>query len=60
MNILVVDDSAVMRRIHKNTLLEHNFPEQHILEAEDGEKALKIAKETDAKTGWFSVCKNNS
>ena len=53
MNILVVDDSAVMRRIHKNALLEHNFPEQHIFEAEDGEKALEIAKEVEV--GLFLV-----
>lgn len=44
MKILIVDDSAVMRRIHKNTLLEQKIPEEALLEAEDGAKALKIAK----------------
>ena len=44
MKILIVDDSAVMRRIHKNTLLEQNIPEESLLEAEDGIKALKKAK----------------
>jgi two-component system chemotaxis response regulator CheY len=42
-----------MRRIHKNTLVEHKFPEQHIFEAEDGEKALGIAKEMEI--GLFLV-----
>lgn len=43
MNVLIVDDSAVMRRIHKNTLIEHGVPESGLLEAEDGQAALKIA-----------------
>jgi two-component system, chemotaxis family, chemotaxis protein CheY len=47
MKILVIDDSGVMRRIHKNTLLEQNIAESDIIEATDGEEALKIAKEED-------------
>ena len=47
MKILVIDDSGVMRRIHKNTLLEQNIAESDIIEATDGEEALKIAKEQD-------------
>jgi len=47
MKILVIDDSGVMRRIHKNTLLEQNIAESDIIEATDGEQALKIAKEQD-------------
>jgi two-component system, chemotaxis family, chemotaxis protein CheY len=43
MNVLIVDDSAVMRRIHKNTLIENGVPEQGLLEAADGQTALKIA-----------------
>jgi two-component system, chemotaxis family, chemotaxis protein CheY len=45
MNVLVIDDSAVMRRIHRNTLTEHGIKEGDIFEASDGEAALKIAKE---------------
>ncbi len=41
--ILIVDDSEVMRRIHKNTLKEQNIPEESMLEAADGVEALKIA-----------------
>lgn len=53
MHILIVDDSGVMRRIHKNILLENGVREGEILEAEDGEKALKLAKETTV--GLFLV-----
>lgn len=45
MKILVVDDSGVMRRIHKNTLLEHKITDEDILEAADGKIALSLAKE---------------
>jgi len=44
MKILVVEDSGVMRRIHKNTLLENNIKEDDIVEAADGEEALKKAE----------------
>ena len=47
MKILVIDDSGVMRRIHKNTLAEHDLSENDIIEAEDGRQALNIANETD-------------
>ena len=47
MTVLIVDDSAVMRRIHRNTLLEHEFTEKDLLEAEDGEQALKVSTEKD-------------
>jgi two-component system chemotaxis response regulator CheY len=47
MKILVIDDSGVMRRIHKNTLAEHDLSEDDIIEAEDGRQALNIANETD-------------
>ena len=43
MKILIVDDSAVMRRIHKNTLLENGVPETALFEAGDGQEALVIA-----------------
>jgi len=45
MKILIVDDSGVMRRIHKNTLKENNIPEQWLVEAADGEEAIKRAEE---------------
>jgi two-component system chemotaxis response regulator CheY len=45
MKILVVDDAMVMRNIHKNILKEHSISENDLLEAENGEKALKLAIE---------------
>jgi len=45
MNILIVDDSGVMRRIHKGILLEHGVAESDIIEAEDGKAALAVARE---------------
>lgn len=47
MRILIVDDSAVMRRIHKNTLLSNGIDEADLVEAKDGEEALKIAIEKE-------------
>ena len=44
MKILIVDDSGVMRRIHVNALKEHNIEDADIIEAEDGAKALEIAR----------------
>lgn len=43
MKILIVDDSGVMRRIHKNTLKEQKIPDDWLIEAANGEEALKIA-----------------
>jgi two-component system, chemotaxis family, chemotaxis protein CheY len=40
MHVLVVDDFATMRRIITNVLRQLGF--EHILEAEDGTKALQI------------------
>ncbi len=45
MNVLIIDDSAVMRRIHRNALTGHGVPDENIFEAGDGEAALKIASE---------------
>ena len=53
MKVLVIDDSAVMRRIHRNTLTEHGIPESDIADASDGEAALKIA--TEGNIGLFLV-----
>lgn len=44
MKILVIEDSGVMRRIHKNTLLEKKIKEEDIIEAKDGSEALEIAE----------------
>ena len=38
---LVVDDSGVIRKIARRILEEMNF---HVVEAEDGEKALEVCK----------------
>jgi two-component system, chemotaxis family, chemotaxis protein CheY len=47
MNVLIIDDSGVMRRIHTNTLKEHGIRESSMLQAADGVKALEIAQEND-------------
>jgi two-component system chemotaxis response regulator CheY len=44
MAILIVDDSSVMRRIHRNTLIEHGVPEEEVVEAADGAEALARAQ----------------
>jgi len=53
MNILIVDDSGVMRRIHKNILIEYGVEESDIIEAEDGKFALDHA--TAKPIGLFLV-----
>lgn len=45
MNILVVDDSKIMRNILKNILKNENIPAESILEAPNGEDALVILEE---------------
>lgn len=47
MKFLIIDDSAVMRRIHRNTLLEHGVKEDDLFEAADGEEALKISYDNE-------------
>jgi len=47
MIILIVDDSGVMRRIHKNTLVDNGVPEAALIEAEDGVQALERANDLD-------------
>lgn len=47
MKILVIDDSGVMRRIHRNTLTEHSISEDDIIEAADGKEALEIASKEE-------------
>lgn len=45
MKILVVDDSAIMRRINKNALMDHNVEASDFVEAKDGMEALKESLE---------------
>ena len=47
MKILIIDDSGVMRRIHKNTLIENKIPEEALIEASDGQEALQLASKND-------------
>ncbi|NPD73767.1 response regulator [Oceanispirochaeta sp. M1] len=47
MKILIIDDSGVMRRIHKNTLIENKIPEEALIEAADGQEALQLASKND-------------
>jgi two-component system chemotaxis response regulator CheY len=43
MKVLIIYDSQVMRRIHRNVLLEHKIPEEDLIEAADGAEALELA-----------------
>ena len=42
MNILVCDDSQVMRRINSNILREYGIPEQCIYQADSGAEAISV------------------
>lgn len=42
MNVLIVDDSATMRRIIMNTLLQIEIYSKNIYQAENGKEAIKI------------------
>lgn len=46
--VLVVDDSAVIRRIHKHVLGQLGFPEDHVFEAGDAIEAVARLK----SCGW--------
>lgn len=47
MKILIIDDSGVMRRIHRNTLLDNKIPEEALMEAANGREALQLASKND-------------
>lgn len=47
MKFLIIDDSMVIRNIHKNVLKENNFPEENLFEADNGLTALDIAEKED-------------
>ena len=65
--VLVVDDESRMRKLIKDFLIQKDY---NILEAEDGEKALKVYEERknkfnftrcyDAKTRWMVCTSSNS
>ncbi len=42
MKIMIIDDSAVMRRILKNTLIEKGLDDSSFIEADNGERALEL------------------
>lgn len=53
LSILVVDDESRMRKLIKDFLMQKNY---NILEAEDGEKALKVYEENKEKISTWSTC----
>jgi len=53
MKFLVIDDSMVIRNIHKNVLKEHKFSDEDLFEADNGSTALEIAEKEDI--GLFLV-----
>lgn len=44
MKFLIIDDSMVIRNIHKNVLRENGFPESDMFEADNGITAIEIAE----------------
>lgn len=53
MKFLVIDDSMVIRNIHKNALKENKIPEDDILEADNGVTGMEIAEKEEI--GLFLV-----
>lgn len=45
MNVLIVDDSRIIRNVMKNILAERGIPEESIREAPDGREAMRILAE---------------
>lgn len=45
MQILIVDDSRIMRNIVKNTLAALHYPTDNFLEASDGEEAFQLLEQ---------------
>lgn len=45
--ILIVDDSMIMRNIHKNAMKEHGIDEDRFIESGDGEEALALLIRND-------------
>lgn len=44
MKILVVDDSKVMRKLVTRTIRQAGFPDAEVVEAEDGQEAVAVAR----------------
>jgi two-component system chemotaxis response regulator CheY len=53
MQFLIIDDSMVIRSIHKNVLKDNNINDADIFEAENGDAAIEIAQKQDI--GLFLV-----
>jgi len=53
MKFLIIDDSLVIRNIHKNVLKENKFSDEDLLEADNGATALEIAEKEEI--GLFLV-----
>ncbi len=53
MKFLVIDDSMVIRNIHKNARKENKIPEEDILEADNGVTGMEIAEKEEI--GLFLV-----
>ncbi len=53
MQFLIIDDSMVIRSIHKNVLKDNNINDADIFEAENGNTAIEIAQKEDI--GLFLV-----
>lgn len=53
MKFLIIDDSMVIRNIHKNALKENSFKDEDLLEADNGVTALEIAEKE--QIGLFLV-----
>jgi two-component system chemotaxis response regulator CheY len=49
MKILVCDDESIMRDLHIGLLIEHGISSSDIVEASNGEEALKVMEEYDIK-----------
>ncbi len=53
MKFLIIDDSMVIRNIHKNVLKEQGFSDEDMFEADNGLTALEIAEKQEI--GFFLV-----
>ena len=53
--VMVVDDSSVMRQIIKNNLKQLGFEHTNLLDAEDGEQALKKIGEAGSGLGGLGL-----
>ena len=54
--VLVVDDESRMRKLVKDFLMQKGF---NVLEAADGEEALRVFEENQNKLRWLVCIKTN-